>query len=126
MKQLQSYDIDGVIVIDGIPGLRPNLVDIIITGRSFEEKNETTKVLFDKGIYNVVYFNSCTYENKTRITSGIHKGRTLLTLIQSGKNIVCHYDDDDVQIAEIKKLVNIPCILIQHDLTNKENQRHLL
>jgi hypothetical protein len=124
-KVIQSFDLDGVIFINGnIPGLRPTVHDIIITGRSFEEAEGTYWALKNVGIDNRVYFNRLLFDEKTRITSGQHKGRTLRTLISEGHNIVCHYDDDEIQIAEISKYVSIPIIHIKHELTEKENIRH--
>lgn len=121
---IQSFDFDGVIYIsDSIPGLKPHMYDIIITGRSFEEEPETHIVMNRLGLGNKIYFNARKFAEKTRISSGIHKGRTLKRLISDGMNIVCHYDDDEVQLREIAKFVQIPLIHIVHNLTEKENVR---
>ena len=40
--KINAFDIDGVIHLgDGICGIRPGPGDVIITGRSFEEEEET-------------------------------------------------------------------------------------
>lgn len=121
---VQVFDIDGVIFISkDIQGIKPYSNDIIITGRSYEEEKETLEMLKHKGIFNKVYFNTIPYEQKTRESSGIHKGRTLQKLISEGVNIVCIYEDDEIQIDQIKKYVDIPIVHIKHNLKDKENNR---
>lgn len=121
---MQSFDIDGVILINNqIKGLRPYNEDIIITGRSIEEEEETVIMLREKGICNKVYFNPLPFDKKTRKSSGIHKGRTLARLIKEGHPITVHYDDDIIQISWMKCFVDIPIIHISHCLTEKENIR---
>ena len=55
---LNSFDIDGVIFMDKYNGVYPGKDDIIITGRSKEERPETEAMLKSKGITNQVYYNS--------------------------------------------------------------------
>lgn len=119
-QSINSYDLDGVISI----GLTPRPEDLIITGRSFEEAPETYKYLHKRGIYNAVYFSPVVFENKTRKKSGIHKATILEYLINAKNDIAVHFEDDEVQKAEIEKVVNIPIVHIVHDLTEKENVRH--
>ncbi len=127
MIPIQSFDLDGVIYFGGrIKGLRPCKNDIIITGRSIEEKEETLNWLKQQNIHNTIYFNSLPFHCKTRVSSGEHKGRTLKRLLENGIDISVHYDDDEIQIEEIKKYVNIPIVHIKHDLIEKENVRHIL
>lgn len=122
---MQSFDIDGVIFIDGrISGVRPYINDIIVTGRSFEEKEETERMLQSKGLGNKVFYNPLKFDDKTRVSSGVHKGITLRSLIARGFDITAHYEDDEIQIAEIEKYVDIPIIHIKHNLTEKENRRN--
>lgn len=122
---INSFDIDGVIYLGDLGGIFPGPHDIIITGRSSEETTETITMLCRKGIHNKVYFNPEKWENKTRVSSGIHKGNTLKKLIESGIKIGFHIDDDPIQITEIKKILpDLPVILMEHDLVEKENVRH--
>lgn len=124
---INSFDIDGVIYLGDLGGIYPGPQDIIITGRSYEEEPETIKMLIKKGINNKVYFNPLKFDNKTRVSSGIHKGKTLEKLLNFGIKIGFHIDDDPIQIEEIKKILpNFPVILMEHDLVEKENVRHIL
>ena len=120
-KSINSYDLDGVITI----GLTPGPDDIIITGRSFEEASETYRYLHERNIYNAVFFQPLHFEDKTRERSGKHKGKLLKQLIENGVNIEKHFEDDAIQKREIEKEVDIPIVFIEHDLTEKENVRHL-
>ena len=102
-----SFDIDGVIHMDGgYGGVYPGPHDIIITGRSEEERPETLKMLEKKGIKNKVYFNPIPFNRKTRETSGIHKANTILSLIDQGIGIQIHFEDDPVQIKEMKSILS--------------------
>lgn len=124
MKPIQSFDVDGVIFIrKDIPGIRPHPDDFIITGRSYDEIVETQEMLLKKGIRNTVFYNQVKYENKTRELSGLHKVKMIKELLRVGFNIVAHYDDDPIQVDIMKANLDIPIILISHDLTEKENMR---
>jgi hypothetical protein len=124
---MNSFDIDGVIYIrKGLIGVRPGPDDVIITGRSFEEEAETRQMLHDAGIHNPVFFNPLKFDQKSRAGSGVHKANTLNRLKDDGYDIQIHFEDDPIQIAEIKKhapWVNI--VHLDHDLTYKENMRHV-
>lgn len=123
-KPIQSFDIDGVVLINkDIPGLTPNEHDIIITGRSYEEMDETLTMLRSKGINNHVFFNQVKFDDKTRKSSGLHKAETIKMLLSLGHNIVAHFDDDLIQVEVMREMLRIPIIHIDHDLTNKENMR---
>ena len=120
-----SFDIDGVIFMDKFNGVYPGLNDVIITGRSKEEKTETEVMLKSKGITNKVYYNKLPFNKKTRESSGRHKGQTLLYLEKMGMRFGIHYEDDPVQAAIIRKMMpHINVVLLQHDLVEKENVRH--
>ena len=120
-----SFDIDGVIFMDKFNGVYPGLNDVIITGRSKEEKTETEVMLKSKGITNKVYYNKLPFNKKTRESSGHHKGQTLLYLEKMGMRFGIHYEDDPVQAAIIRKMMpHINVVLLQHDLVEKENVRH--
>ena len=115
-----SFDIDGVIDMDGPDGVYPGPNDVIITGRSFEEEKETRKMLKKKGIKNEVYMNPLPYKDKTRKTSGMHKANTINMLEEKGKWIGIHFEDDPIQAKIIKE--NTPdthVVLLKHDLVIK-------
>jgi hypothetical protein len=124
--KINTYDIDGVIFINkDIQGLTPTPNDIIITGRSYEEHEETYKMLSERGIHNQVFYNSLKFDEKTRESSGFHKGK-VLNMLKKHYDIQVHFEDDEIQIEQIKLIapwVNI--IHIKHDLTYKENMRHV-
>lgn len=120
-----SFDIDGVIFMDKFDGVYPSKNDIIITGRSKEERPETEAMLKSKGITNNVYYNSTPFDQKTRESSGRHKGQTLFYLEQSGMRFGIHYEDDPIQAEIIRKMMpHINVVLLQHNLVEKENVRH--
>ena len=126
MKTISTFDIDGVITV----GLYPGPDDVLITGRSFEEAQETYAMLRSKGIKNAVFFNKLPFSKKDRKSSGTHKGYTIKELIQSGVNIAVHFEDDEVQKAEIERVLDIygikgvTVVHIVHSLTEKENVRN--
>ncbi len=120
--KINGFDCDGVITV----GIHPGPNDIIITGRSFEEHIETFDMLRNKGIHNDVYFNPLPYEKKTRETSGQHKATVLTHLKKTGVIIENFFEDDPIQWEIIERecpWVNV--IHVVHDLTNKENERHI-
>jgi hypothetical protein len=120
-----SFDIDGVIFMDKFDGVYPSKNDIIITGRSKEEQPETEAMLKSKGITNNVYYNSIPFDQKTRESSGRHKGQTLFYLEESGMRFGIHYEDDPIQAEIIRKMMpHINVVLLQHNLVEKENVRH--
>lgn len=103
---MNSYDIDGVLLINGELVLRPAYVtDVIITGRSFEEESETLKFLDSCDVMNEVIFNPIPWKEKTRVLSGIHKGNTIVKYMEKGYRINRHYEDDEVQKVEIERIV---------------------
>ena len=111
--------------MDKYNGVYPGKDDIIITGRSKEERPETEAMLKSKGITNQVYYNSTPFDEKTRESSGRHKGQTLFYLEELGYRFGIHYEDDPVQAEVIKKMMpHINVVLLQHDLVEKENKRH--
>jgi hypothetical protein len=124
--KINTYDIDGVIYINkDIIGITPLSGDIIITGRSFEEIPETKNMLKSRNISNHVYYNMIPFDQKCRESSGIHKGNTLNLLKTIGYEVGVHFEDDEIQIEQIKIIapwVNI--IHINHNLVEKENVRH--
>lgn len=126
-KKINTFDIDGVINMGVHDGVYPGPNDIIITGRSVEEIPETEKMLRFKGIKNEVYYNPLPFDEKTRESSGKHKGNTILLLEERGYIIGIHFEDDPIQAEEIRKIVpHINVVLLQHDLVEKENVRHIL
>ncbi len=119
---MNGFDCDGVITV----GLYPGPDDIIITGRSFEEISETEIMLKNKGILNKVYYNPLKFNDKTRESSGEHKASILNSLREKGQIINIFFEDDEIQ----KKVIQEQCswlevVHVKHELTNKENVRHL-
>lgn len=123
---INSFDIDGVIFMGpGRGGVYPGPNDIIITGRSFEEEKETREMLESKGITNFVYMNPERYSDKTRVSSGQHKGNTIAKLKESGTIVQIHFEDDPIQAAEIRRICpDVTVVELVHDLVTKENTRH--
>lgn len=76
-------------------------------------------------INNLVIFNNIPFENKTRIASGQHKANVIQFLIENGYEIGCHFEDDPVQAAIIRRETTVPVIMIgSNEFTNLENVRH--
>jgi hypothetical protein len=127
MKTCNTYDIDGVIFINkDVGGIYPGPTDIIITGRSFEEELETSAMLADRGIKNSVFYNSLTYDQKSRETSGKHKAKIIKWLFSNGTKVLVHFEDDEVQAEVIRReCPDVHVVLLVHNLTNKENMRHV-
>ena len=104
MKTINTFDIDGVIFMGDYNGVYPSKDDIIITGRSIEEWDETSAKLKSKGIDNEVFMNPTTFSQKTREGSGIHKATIINFLEQDrGVKVGIHFEDDPIQIREISK-----------------------
>ena len=104
--KINTFDIDGVIYFgEGITGVRPCDGDIIITGRPIAEEKETIKMLKERRIYNTVYFNPIARDNYqyNRGTSGKFKAGIITTLKKLGYEMGMHFEDDPIQIDEIKK-----------------------
>jgi hypothetical protein len=125
--KINTYDIDGVIFMGKeLTGVYPGPFDIIITGRSYEERPETEKMLAERGIDNVVYFNLTKFDDKTREDSGYHKGITIAHLKTVGYEIGIHFEDDPIQAGVIKIIhPELNIVLLQHNLMTMENVRHL-
>jgi hypothetical protein len=123
---VNTYDIDGVIYFGkDLNGLYPGKDDIIITGRSWEESVETLAMLNSRGIGNKVIFNPLPFDEKSRVTSGVHKGNSIRALIESGYQHGIHFEDDEIQIEEILKIVpNVRIVHVVSNLIEKENVRH--
>ena len=125
MDRINTFDIDGVIYLGAYDGVYPGPNDIIVTGRSVEESVETLAMLDRKGIKNTVYFNPLPFDEKTRESSGRHKAEVILLIRSWGREHGVHFEDDEVQIAEIKKLVpDVRIVHVVSDLVTKENVRH--
>jgi len=123
-KMINTFDIDGVIYMGKYGGVYPGPDDIIITGRSKEEEAETREMLEFKGITNELYMNPLPYDQKSRKSSGQHKGRTMFYLEEIGYRIGVHFEDDPIQAEEINKIMpHVNVVLLQHDLVEKENVR---
>ena len=119
MRKIFSFDLDGVI-FNGpdMPALMPRIQDIIITGRSFEERGYTDRWLMCNGIINQVYYNPLKFSEKSRETSAQHK----VDILKKKPEVVIHYEDDPVQAKIIREACPEVCvILIDNPLVEKEN-----
>ena len=113
---INGFDFDGVISL----GIYPGPKDIIISGRSFEEAAYVNNILKARDIYNAVYFNMMPKEGRKRSDSGIHKANVLAILMSNGVKIDKFFEDDEVQVKEIKKRhPNLPVVHIKSNLVEK-------
>lgn len=113
---ISGFDFDGVISI----GINPGPNDIIITGRSFEEAHYVYDVLAERGLKNPVYFNTMRKEGRKREDSGVHKADIIQLLEHNGIKLEKFFEDDPIQIAEIKAVhPDLPIVHVSHDLVEK-------
>jgi hypothetical protein len=120
MKVVNTFDIDGVIDLGDLGGFYPGPDDVIITGRSYQESKETYEMLEEKGIKNHVFFNPIRKKDKTRQTSGIHKGNVIKSLKSWGIPHGFHAEDDAIQIEEILRIdPSIRIVHVKHNYTKK-------
>ena len=107
MITCNSYDIDGVIYLgEDHEGLSPGPNDLIITGRSYTQKEETLNMLRSRGIYNFVFFNPLPRTSSWygRETSGQHKAKIILQLQKEmGVSVMIHFEDDPIQASKVKE-----------------------
>lgn len=120
--ELNTYDFDGVIYLNGaIPGVTPCHWDIIVTGRSFEEGDKVKARLKKRGIQNPVFLNPIRWADRNRSSSGMHKAKILRQLLENGFKIGCHFDDDEVQLEVINREVpEVQTVHLVHSLTPKD------
>ncbi|VEN74634.1 conserved hypothetical protein [Candidatus Desulfarcum epimagneticum] len=122
---INTFDIDGVIFQGEYDGVYPGKNDIIVTGRSHEERAETEAMLAGKGIKNRVIFNPLPFDLKSRETSGRHKGNAIKKLREEGHTVRIHFEDDEIQAREINRIVpGIRVVLLANTPVPKENVRH--
>jgi hypothetical protein len=118
---MNGFDIDGVIYFgDYRPGIRPGIRDVIISGRSYQEADETFAFLKRYGIQNRVFLNPINFKDKTREKSGLHKVKTLNMLRDQGEVVDLFFEDDPIQAEIIRRdapWVNL--VMVVHDLTVK-------
>lgn len=118
--KIRTFDFDGVIYMNGEVGVTPRSEDIIITGRCQSEAQFVLGWLQKNEIYNTVMFQPCSIIDRTRYTSGRHKGICISKLLEGGFDILYHYEDDPIQINEIKKIVpEIKIVGMLHSYTEK-------
>ena len=117
---VNTFDFDGVIYFGNEnPGVRPASGDIIITGRSFEEREKTEAWCRKYEISNRIIFSKIPFDLKTREISGYHKALTLREL-QKTMIIALHFEDDPVQKAIIEAMVpEVKVVHLVHELTEK-------
>ena len=117
---VNSFDFDGVVYFgEKNPGVRPAPEDIIITGRSFEEREKTKTWCEKYGIRNRIIFSQVPFNLKTREVSGYHKAITLRELGKTIK-IAIHFEDDPIQKDIIEAIVpTVSVVYLLHELTEK-------
>lgn len=117
---VNTFDFDGVVYFGREnPGVRPAEGDIIVTGRSWEEREKTEKWCEKYGIKNRIIFSEVPEALKTREISGYHKAITLRNLLKTTK-IAIHFEDDPVQKAIIEAMVpEVQVVHLVHELTKK-------
>ena len=122
MRKINTFDIDGVIYMgEDRTGVRPHSADVIITGRSYTQKEETIDFLREREIWNDVHFNPLTRDDPkySRQESGKWKAK-VLTLLKENYIIDLHFEDDPIQIAEILKVhPDQDIVHLQHNLVEK-------
>lgn len=123
--RINTYDIDGVIWLpQPYQGLKPDIHDIIITGRSIDEAPETFEFLESRQIFNEVYFNPIPFNCKTRESSAYHKAGVIRALLQEGYKVGIHFEDDPLQAEIIRyRVPEIVVVEIRHNLVELENVR---
>jgi len=119
---INGYDFDGVVSI----GITPTDQDIIITGRSFDEAHIVNKILRERNINCAVYYNPIstndreTGTEKSRKCSGKHKAEIIYLLKKNGVVLNKFFEDDDIQIKEIKNMhPTLNIVHLVHDLVTK-------
>jgi hypothetical protein len=117
MKTINTYDIDGVILVaPNVKGLTPGKDDVIITGRSFQDRPETELALKNIGIHNKVIYNELPKSNMSRSASGYHKVEAIKSLQDQGYKVHIHFEDDPIQLAIIQNLCdNVHVILVTEE-----------
>jgi len=104
--KINTFDIDGVIYFGPeTTGVRPGIHDICITGRSITQQEETETMLRERGIYNPVLYNPLRRDDPeySRAASGRHKA-AMITKLKRHYSIGLHFEDDPIQIEEIRKV----------------------
>jgi hypothetical protein len=117
---INTFDFDGVVYFGREnPGVRPSPGDLIITGRSYEERSKTEEWCARYGITNDIIFSQIPLALKTREISGYHKALTLRELQKSMK-IAIHFEDDPIQKEIIEAMVpDVRVVHLVHELTEK-------
>ena len=120
--KLNTYDFDGVIYLnENVEGVNPGHNDLVITGRSFEEAERVEGRLRARNLHNTVFFNPRPKLGRSRETSGEHKAAILRELLNNGFVIGAHFEDDEIQIEIIRRLVpEVPTVHFVHELTPKD------
>jgi hypothetical protein len=120
MQTISIFDFDGVIYFgDNQPGVRPGPDDILITGRSFQEREKTEAWCKKFGITNQIFFSQVPEKLKTREISGYHKAITLRELLKT-YSINLFFEDDPIQKEIIEAMVpDVRVVHLVHELTEK-------
>ena len=120
VKSINCTDFDGVIYFgENTIGTRPSEGDLIITGRSFQEREKTETWCKKFGITNQIFFSQVPEKLKTREISGYHKAITLRELLKT-YSINLFFEDDPIQKAIIEAMVpEVKVVHLVHELTEK-------
>lgn len=104
MIKVNSYDIDGVVYMGEYhTGLIPGPQDIIVTGRSYQDRPHTLAWLRERGIHNMVFFNPTGRHDPdySARVSALHKAMVFKKLFEIGIHVDIHFEDSDEQIEVI-------------------------
>ena len=120
MLTVNVFDFDGVVYFGGdSPGVYPGPDDLIVTGRSFEERDKTISWCEHFGIKNRIYFSQIPVRLRTREISGYHKAITLRDIMKTNR-VELFFEDDPIQKAIIEAMVpEVKVVHLVHDLTEK-------
>lgn len=119
-----TFDFDGVVT----EGLFPTAADVVITGRSYDERPvvearlEQGSQLYSAARPLAVFMNSLGRTNgRTRWQSGHHKAQAIAYMLGSGAMIDRHFDDDALQIVSINQSLGAIAVM-RPDLAHKISQ----
>jgi hypothetical protein len=121
--KINTFDYDGVINMGpNHTGVRPCVNDIIVSGKPISEYEELRRKIKRMDISNHVIMNPLARTDKkySRRESGRWKAKVLL-LLQECYDIGIHFEDDPVQIEEIRLVIpNLTIVHLDHKLVDHE------
>lgn len=121
-SKINTFDYDGVINLGhGYTGVKPCENDIIVTGKPISEYTELRMKLNSMDINNHVIMNpiSRSSDEYGREASGKWKAK-VLTLLKECYDIGIHFEDDPIQIEEIRQRhSDIEIVYLRHGLVER-------